>query len=267
MGIILIAILVLGGVALICGLVLALASSVMHVEEDARVLQIKEALPGANCGACGYPGCDGYANAIINGEADVSACPPGGQTVAETIAQIMGVEAASSEAKQAIVQCAGCDTNAKIKMQYEGAGTCVYANQLYSGRQSCNYACLGYGDCKKTCPHHAIEIIHNIAVINPARCVGCKLCLAACPKELIVMKTQKPHAIVACSSTDKAQIVNKHCSKGCIACRKCIKACTQGAITLTDNLAEIDEERCNACGACVTECPRGTIYITEGPVK
>ena len=255
--------LIIGGIGAVCGIVLAVASVIMAVPVDERVEAIKKVLPGANCGACGFPGCDGFANAVAKGDAPVTACPPGGKELAVELAAIMGVEAGDMTRQTAVVHCNGCNDNTHTKMNYIGSPSCTHAAQLYGGQSACLYACLGLESCMKVCTYNAIRMVNGIAVIDPDLCVGCKLCIAACPKGIIAMAPAENVALVSCSSKDKGPVVRKNCSVGCIGCTLCVKACSEGAISMDGFLAKIDYSKCNGCGACVAKCPQKTIRMVD----
>lgn len=253
-------ILSIGGLGLVFGAGLGYAGKIFAVEEDPKLGEVIEALPGANCGGCGFPGCAGCASAIVAGTAPVNSCPVGGAAVAEKIGAIMGVEASTSEPVAAFVKCNGtCDT-AKNKYDYFGLDDCIMASQLAGGgAKGCTYGCLGLGSCKKACAFDAIEIIDGIAVINQEKCVACGKCVSTCPKHIIELLPVKNKIKVQCSSKDAGKAVMANCSVGCISCKICEKNCPFDAIHVIDNLAVIDYTKCKACGICANKCPKGII--------
>jgi len=256
--------LIIAGIGAVCGIVLSIVSVMMAVPVDEKEKAVKDVLPGANCGACGYPGCEGYAVAVAKGEAPVNACPPGGDALRLTLGEIMGVEAGAVTRQAALVSCGGCTLNTSEKMNYIGEGACVYANLMYGGQSACSHGCLGFADCVKACPYDAIDMINGLAVVDPDRCTGCTLCVAACPKELIAMAPAEGIAVVACFSKDRGSEVRKICSVGCIGCGLCVKACPEGAIAVNQFLAGIDCNKCTGCGLCVPACPQNTIRMLGG---
>ena len=252
-------ILIVGGIGLIFGLILAFASFIFKVEEDERIPLVTSELPGANCGACGYAGCSAYATAVVEGTAPLNGCSVGKTAVAEKIAEIMGTKVEAVEETTAVLLCAGtCDT-AVDKYEYAGISSCVAANKLSSGQKLCEYGCLGFGDCKKVCDFDAISIENGIANIDSEKCTSCGKCVKACPKAIIKILPKAKKYVVKCSSKASGQITTKSCKVGCIACRICEKNCPVGAIKVNDNCAVIDYSLCTECGICVEKCPKKII--------
>ena len=261
---IIIALVVLVIIALVCAVVLTLAASFFAVKENEKVVAVRDCLPGANCGACGYSGCDGYAKALGEGECDnASLCIPGGADVAAQGAVICGLAAGDVAAKVAFVACNGECKAEDRKYVYDGIKSCKAAKFAYSGDTQCTYACLGYGDCMAVCPKDAIHINpeNGVAEVDPTACIGCGLCAKTCPQSIIHMLNETTRVVVKCSSNDKGAVTRKACSNGCIGCMKCQKTCPHGAITVKNNLATIDYDKCTGCGECVGVCPVKCIHI------
>lgn len=253
---------VLGGLGLLFGVGLSLASKAFSIDSDPRIDEVRKALPGANCGACGYPGCDGLATAIVAGEAPVNACSVGGAPVAEVVADIMGVNAAESIRYVATVLCQGDCDKAKEKYIYDGIQDCRAQNILAGGSKSCSYGCLGCGTCKDVCEFDAIQIIDGIAVIDKEKCTSCKKCISVCPKGIIELIPYEQEVIVRCKSNDSGKIVRGNCSIGCIGCRICVRNCPEEAFMFENNLAKIDYEKCINCGICAEKCPTKAIWTS-----
>ena len=263
---ILIAFLVVAGIALILGVLLALISHFFSVPENPVQQQVRACLPGVNCGACGYTGCDDYAAALAAGNAAPNLCIPGAQAVADEIGAILGVEAvATVNDMVAFVACNGHCGAATKKATYSGISTCVGASMLYGGDGSCVYGCLGFGDCAMACPADAIYNMDGIAHVDTTRCIGCGLCTKTCPKGIIRMVPQEAAVAVMCSNKDKGADARKACQNACIGCKKCEKTCPNGAITVTDNLAVVDYAKCTGCGACADCCPTGCLKKVSFP--
>lgn len=256
---ILVAFLVVSAVALVLGIALAVLSHFFAVPEDPTYTKVRACLPGINCGACGYKGCDDYAAALAEGGVSPSLCVPGAQDVADQIGAILGVEAEPFEDVVAFVACNGnCDATGN-KASYDGVPTCAAASMLYGGPGDCSYGCLGLGDCAKACPADAICTIDGIAHVDTSRCLGCGVCAGVCPKGIIHMLPQSAMVAVMCSSKAKGADARKACKNACIACKKCEKTCPNDAITVVDNLAVIDYDKCIRCGACAEVCPTGCL--------
>ena len=266
---ILIAIAILGGLGLVFGLVLAAASKVFYVETDPRLDQLNECLPGANCGGCGFAGCGAYAEAVLKGEAPVGKCASGGNEAAKAMAAIMGVQAEEVTRKVAMVRCSGARTfdaegnltkGAKMKATYEGFHDCLAASKVGgSGPLSCKFGCLGYGSCTRVCKYGAISVKNGVAVVDEDLCVGCMACAQVCPRKVITAVEPDRNVVIGCNSLAKGAVTNRACTIGCIGCGKCMKTCPSGAITITNNLAQIDYSKCTNCGQCATVCPKGLI--------
>ena len=258
---ILYAIAVVAGIGLISGVGLAVAAVVMHVPVDERVERLVEALPGANCGACGYAGCASYAGAIAGG-APINQCTPGSNAVAQALAAIMGVEAKAVADRKALVRCNGTHANCKQSFEYRGEQTCAAACLLYSGQKQCNYGCLGFGDCAKVCLNGAIFFEDGIARVDQGKCHGCSMCARECPKGIIVMKETVGRAINRCCSEAPGPVARKQCSSACIGCRLCAKNCPEQAIMVENNLAHVDPDECTGCGLCISKCPTKSLVMS-----
>jgi len=250
----------LGGMGLIFGAGLAYASQKFAVEIDPKAVAVREVLPGANCGGCGYPGCDGFANAVAKGEAPVNGCPVGGAETAEKVAAIMGLVVEDSTKMIAHVICNGTCDNAKEKYEYIGIQDCKAANIVNGGSKSCSYGCLGLGTCVDVCPFDAIFITKDgIAEVIDDKCTACGNCIEACPKNVITLVPYGQEVIVDCNSKDTGKNVKASCDVGCIGCKICEKNCPFDAIHVVDNLAVIDYTKCTECMICVEKCPTGAI--------
>ena len=259
---ILIPVLVLLAIGILCALLLTVASKYFGVKDDERAAAIREALPGANCGACGYSGCDAYAKALSDGSCEkTNLCVPGGDGTAAEVASLLGVEALDVIERVAYVACNGSCEKDERKYDYDGPKTCKAAAMYYSGDRFCPYACIGYADCVKVCPRDAICIgEHGVANIDPRRCIGCGICVETCPHKIIYLVNDTARVAVKCSSHEKGAEVRRSCKNGCIACGKCEKICPADAIHVIDNLATVDYEKCIACGKCAEVCPVKCIH-------
>ena len=256
---ILIAFGVVSCVALLLGVLLAAISHFFAVEEDETVRAVRACLPGVNCGACGYKGCDDYAAAVAEGSAKPNLCVPGADATAKELGAILGMEVEAPKDLVAFVHCNGhCEATAK-KAAYDGISSCKAASMLYGGPDACRFGCLGLGDCAAACPSGAICLKDGIAHVDTTLCLGCGLCKTVCPKQIISLIPQETEAVVVCSNTDKPADARKSCQNACIGCRKCEKVCEHKAITVVNNLAQIDYDTCEGCGRCADVCPTGAM--------
>lgn len=253
---ILLAILSVAVIALVCAVMLVIASTVMAVKEDPRFPLLRECLPGANCGACGYAGCDGYAKALAAGsEKRTNLCVPGGGGCAAAVAGVLGVEAGSVEKRVAVVHCGGDCTKTQARMDYQGVQSCAAAKLVFGGAGACAFGCLGNGDCASVCPQHAVCVEKGVAVVDRDACVGCGLCERVCPQGVIGVFPAKQKVYDRCSNPNRGKAVMDVCKAGCIGCTKCSKVCPEGAITMDHCLAQVDPSKCTGCGTCVENCP------------
>ncbi len=251
-------------IGIICAAVLVTASKLMAVKEDERFPEIRECLPGANCGACGFAGCDGYAKALCDDEdTPINLCVPGGDGVSESLSKLLGKEFAAAQKQTAAVHCSGDCTKTQDKVEYKGMESCKAAKLLYGGKGDCTYGCIGLGDCAAVCPEHAIMVIDGVARVNKSACTGCGICAKTCPNHIISLVPANARVTVMCSSKDKGAVTRKLCSAGCIGCKKCEKTCPNGAVIVKDNLAVTDYSKCMECdgAVCAENCPVGCLTI------
>lgn len=261
---ILTAALVVGIVGIFMGLFLGVAGIKFKVEVDEKEAAVLSALPGNNCGGCGYAGCSGLASAIAKGEAPVNACPVGGDAVGQKIAVIMGVEAKESERQVAFVHCQGDCEKTHSDYDYYGIEDCRMMSFVPGGGpKSCNSGCLGYGTCAKVCPFDAIHVVNGVAVVDKENCKACGKCIEVCPKHLISLIPYSAKQVVACRSVDKGPVTMKACTVGCVGCGICVKNCPNDAVKVENFHAKIDHEKCIGCGICQEKCPKKSIIINN----
>jgi len=260
---ILIAILTLGFLGLIFGIGLAIASKRLAIAIDPKLEQVQHLLPGSNCGACGNPGCFGFAESLISGKVSADACRVCSDEIKEKIAKVMGQAIEKQTKKIATLHCNG-GLKVKDKYLYDGINDCIAANLVLGGQKECVYACLGFGTCVKACPFGAITMSGEaLPVVDKVKCRSCNKCVLACPKKLFSLISVTYPVYVACSSHDLGRDVKSVCPVGCIACKLCEKACKFDAIHVIDNLAVIDYHKCTSCKECVKVCPTKTIQTRE----
>lgn len=251
----------LAGLGTVFGLGIAFAAKRFAVQVDPRVEQVKDCLAHAHCGACGYAGCEQYAEAVVNKpEVPPNLCVPAGAKAAEAVALITGKKAEIKEPQFSRIMCQGGWSKSTKRFKYEGVQDCRAAVLAGGGDKSCIYGCLGFGTCAKVCPFGAITMsADSLPVVDLAKCTGCRKCETACPKKVIEILPGSKAVLVACHSRDKGGDVRKNCQVGCIACGKCVKVCPFDAAKIANNLSKIDVTKCRTCGLCARNCPTNAI--------
>ena len=250
----------LGGLGLIFGILLGFASKKFEVKVNPKIPKLREILPGANCGGCGYPGCDAYAEAVVSEGAKGSLCTVGGIEIATKVSDILDIEVQVDEKKTAFVKCNGDCNSAKSNFYYKGISNCEEAAALETqGGKACSYGCLGLASCVKICEFGAIKIVNGIAKVDKEKCTNCGACINKCPKDLIESVSVDKQVRVACNSQDKGKEVRTNCKAGCIACTLCQRVCPNSAIEIKDSLAKVNYKSCENCGLCTEKCPTKAI--------
>lgn len=251
---------VVGIAGLIIGVLLGIAAVLLKVKVDEREILIREILPGANCGGCGYAGCDALAKGIAEGNAAVTACPVASSEIHARIGEIVGKTADSQAKKTAFVKCAGTCDKTTIKYEYHGSMDCKRATVVPGrGHKACSYGCMGYGTCVKSCMFDAIHIVDGCAVVDKKKCTACGKCVAECPNNIIELVPYAAKHLVECSSKARGKDVRAVCQTGCIGCMICVKQCEYDAIIIENNLAYINTDKCTDCGKCAEKCPQKII--------
>jgi electron transport complex protein RnfB len=249
-----------GGLGLVFGVVLGYANKKFHVPVDPKVPLVREALPSANCGACGFAGCDAYAAAVVEGGTALNLCTVGGKATAEKIGEVLGVTVEMDNPKVAFVKCKGTCSVAKEKYEYDGIMDCRQAIIAPGGGpKACSDGCMGFASCVRACEFNALHIIDGVAVVYKDNCVACGACIKVCPKDLIELVPSNQEVLIECNSKSKGKSVKDNCEVGCIACTMCVRACPEQAIVMVNNLATIDFDKCTNCGICATKCPTKVI--------
>ncbi len=251
----------LGAIGLIFGVVLGVADKKFYVEVDERVANVRACLPGANCGACGYVGCDSFAEAVVEGKAPPNGCSAGGSSTADAIGEVLGVAVEAQAPVVARVLCQGTSGVAKPRFEYDGYRSCRVAASMAGGPKQCRFSCIGLGDCAFSCKFGAITMRDGIAFISPERCVGCGTCVDICPRSVIKLQPADAQVLVRCRNSDVARQARDVCMKACIACKRCVKECKYDAIAVENGFAVIDPEKCTRCGECAAVCPCKCITI------
>jgi len=276
--IILFSVLTLGVVAAVFATILYFTAKKFHVEEDPRINEVTEMLPGINCGACGFPGCSGMATALVEaadtGDISHLNCPPGGQDTMKKIGGYFGLDTGSAKPTVAVLRCGGSCEHAPAKASYDGPKSCAVAHSTFAGESGCPFGCLMLGDCEVACPFDAISMnpVTGLPEVDEEKCTSCGACVEACPRNLFEIRPvgrRSRRVFVNCRNTEPAIVAKKNCAVACIGCGLCKKTCDNivQAITIENNLAYIDPDKCIACGQCVPVCPTNAIVATFEPPK
>ena len=273
MNIVLIALLVLGATGLLAAVLLFVIARQFRVEEDPRIDEVAEALPGANCGGCGFAGCRALAEACVKAETlDGLLCPVGGAATMEKVATILGKEAVAAEPMVAVVRCNGtCEARPRTS-EFDGSRSCKIMHACYVGETACPFGCLGCGDCVAACQFGAISMNPETGLpeVDDEKCTSCGKCVKACPRHIIELRKKGPKSrriVVMCVNKDKGAPARKACLNACIGCGKCQKECNFEAITVENNLAYIDWQKCRLCRKCESACPTGAIHAINFPPR
>jgi len=261
------------GIGSFSGVILYFVAQKFKVFEDPRIDEVEKALPGANCGGCGYAGCRAFAEACVkSNDLGNLFCPVGGNDTMGGVGHILGLEAAKQDPRVAVVRCNGtCEFRPKIN-RYDGVSTCAIIASVYSGETGCQYGCLGCGDCCVVCKFDAIHMnpVTGLPEVIDDKCTACGACVIACPKNLIELRKKHPKErkiYVACRNEEKGGVARKSCQVACIGCSKCEKECAYDAITIANNLAFIDSDKCRLCRKCVPVCPTNAIIEVGFPPR
>ncbi|MDR1059335.1 MAG: RnfABCDGE type electron transport complex subunit B, partial [Treponema sp.] len=253
------------GLAFLLGLALGFFKQFFAVPEDPLAGQIREALPGANCGACGFPGCDGYAAAMAAGETGPDRCTVGGAETAKKLSAILGVEA-SVVPQMAVIACRGYHDKALLKGTYTGIETCRGAKISAGGTKLCAWGCIGFGDCVRVCKFGALSMgPRGVPLVDHRKCVGCRMCSAECPQFLIrIIPREQKGAMPVCSNRNPIRtLVARYCKSGCIKCELCVKNCPEQCITMQNGIPAVDNSKCVSCGVCTAKCPTKVLKLIQ----
>ena len=257
--------LVVAGVGFVAAVMLTVASKFFFVKEDPRVALVMEALPGANCGGCGYAGCEAFAAAVVNDPAiKPNLCCVNSSEGTQKVGALTGKAVAVTEPMMSFRRCEKNEGKVAPRYHYDGVATCAAAAELDGGNEACGYACLGFGDCVRVCQFNALRMLEGMPQVLKLNCTGCSTCVRVCPRSVLQLIPKGARVMVNCSTQDKLKAVTDVCGVGCISCMRCVKACPAQAVSLSNNKIEIDHTKCREYGeackeACVHSCPRNIL--------
>ncbi len=268
-----VSIMTLFALGLASSIILAVASRVFYVKEDPRVEAVLEALPGANCGGCGFAGCEGYANAVVNDpEVPANKCCAGGAATSVAVGDLTGKTVAEAEPLYALRRCDKLAGQVGARYEYQGMPSCAAASLMRGGTDSCAFSCLGYGDCVQSCPFDAMRIVDGVVQVDAAKCTGCGTCVSVCPRGVLELTPLRARVAVYCNTREKLRAVTDVCKVGCVKCMKCVKMCPAKAVSLEEDRIVIDQLLCLSYGAecheaCVAACARKIFRYTRPVVQ
>lgn len=268
---IILTVVIITALGLVLAAVLFLVAKKFKVDEDPRIDEVEKAMPGANCGGCGFAGCRAFADSAVKASnLDAHFCPVGGNETMQKVASILGYEVKQKAPMIAVVRCNGTCAARPKTSEYDGVNSCAVKAALYSGDTGCSYGCLGCGDCVQACSFGAMTMNPETGLpeVDESKCTACGACAKACPKKLIELRAKGPRGMrvfVSCVNRDKGPVAKKACASACIGCGLCVKTCQHDAITLIDNIAYIDYNKCRLCRECEAICPTGAIHGVNYP--
>ena len=258
----------LGLLGIAFGTGLAIAAKRFHVDVDPKIDEVYEELPHVDCGACGYAGCAAFAAAVVQGEAALDGCVPGGAETAQAVAAVMGQELSGGrEPQRAVVHCQGGVGVAANAFEYDGVPDCRSAALVHGGPKACKHGCLGFGTCAEACPFEAITMgPDGLPIISEERCTACGVCVKTCPVGVISILPASQRVYLGCSNpVAKGKTMKQMCSRGCIKCRLCVKVTESGAIAWGDGLPAFDYAKGEDFDAAIEKCPMHT-FVDARPV-
>jgi len=257
--------------AMFMAYVLGWANVAFHVDVDSRIEACIAALPGANCGGCGYVGCGEYAEAVVVDGVAVDLCPVGGDVCAASMAEILGVEVSQSWPSRPVIHCGAVRENRLGRTEYQGEQACTAANMV-AGVQACTYGCLGFGDCGVACNFDAINVIDGLATVDYDKCVGCGACEKICPRHIISMTPFKVSQMLAvtCANNDFGKDVKGVCKVGCIGCKACGRASkmfnfSEGSLIPSLDYDQYDPNEMGDLDVALNKCPQKRLLMVGNP--
>ena len=261
---------ILTAIAILCGLTVAvatllvLANKKLRVTEDPRIDRVEQMLPHANCGACNYPGCRAFAEALTRGDVLPAQCTVAAEETRLRIAEFLGVGVGEQEKRSVRLACAGGTNVARKQARYAGIQSCKAAALVAGGGKSCFWGCLGFGDCEVACRFEAIVMSrHSLPIVQEAKCTACGDCVDACPKDLFTLHPVNHRLWVACKNQESGDRILEHCQVACTACKRCVLDALGELVTMQDNLPVIDYSKDHRTQVPIQRCPTGAIVWVE----
>ncbi|WP_258104362.1 RnfABCDGE type electron transport complex subunit B [Marinoscillum sp. MHG1-6] len=251
---------ILGGLTLVLAITLVFANKQLYVYEDPRIDKVEEMLPHANCGACGFPGCRPFGEALVAGKVLPGKCTVGTSEAREKIAQYLDISLGEEEKRVARLACAGGANVARNKANYNGLPSCQAASLISGGGKGCFWGCIGFGDCEAVCEFDAIQMDgHGLPVVNSDKCTACGDCVEVCPKGLFSLEPVSHKLWVACKNLEFGDKVLEDCEVGCTACGKCVVDAAPNLIEMINNLPVIDYGANRQGKEAIDRCATGAI--------
>jgi Na+-translocating ferredoxin:NAD+ oxidoreductase subunit B len=263
-------VLTLGGIALALAILLVIINKKLFVEEDPRIDVVEEMLPSANCGACGFPGCRAFSEAVVSGAVLPGKCSVSSEAGRVEIAEFLGVSVGAEEKVVARLACAGGINVARKRALYQGLQTCRGAAHVGGGGKSCAWGCLGLSDCEVVCDFDAITMNeYSLPVVDEDKCTACGDCVAVCPKGLFELHPVSHRLWVACRNLEAGDEVLADCEVGCTACGRCEMDAPNGLVQIKNNLPVVNYAQNHDTRAPIERCPTGAIVwqAADGPIK
>ena len=231
-----------------------------RVNENPLYDDVELMLPQANCGACGYPGCRAFAEALVDKKTLPGLCSVSSSELQLKIAQRLGVDVGSQEKNVARLACAGGNNVAKHHAHYSGLKNCRAASLVSGGSKNCSWGCLGLGDCEEVCQFNAINIDeHHLPFVNEDKCTGCNDCVDICPKDLFSLHPMSHRLWVACKNLQSGDDLLDNCEVACTACGRCAHDAPENFINMQNNLPVIDYTNFQKTIDPIKRCPTGSI--------
>lgn len=260
------AVAILGGVGLVFAILIAVANRKLRVWEDPRIDVVAEMLPGANCGACGVPGCRAFAEQLVAGAVQPAGCNVANDTTRGEIAGFLGVDAGSATKVVARLLCAGGSHVSTQQAAYRGYGSCAAASVVAAGGKGCAWGCLGLADCVRSCTFDAMAMnADGLPVVDLAKCTACGDCVEACPKDLLTLSPVDRQLLVQCRNLMSGDAILEQCAVACTACGKCVMDAPSGLISVASGVAVIDYAMNDLARRDATaRCPTGAIVWLQG---